>query len=262
MSNGVPIPRSRGSLTGFILVVLGAWGALAPFVGPAFKFGFTPDTIWHYTQGRLYLSLLPGGAVLLMGLIIMATRSRWLGGLCGVIAALAGAWFIAGAALIKLLPASLGVGSVTAGTPIGTSLTRITLTDLAFFTGVGAAIVFFAALAVGRFSMVAHDDYVRAEQLADATAARAGRSVEGGLALIYGSDRESAPTEPYQAEPNQYVPGQSQYPSQYPPDLDSIQLLPGHGQYQPPPDPDSTTQQQYPQTQTYPNQPPYPPGQR
>ena len=35
--------RSRGAMSGFLLIVLGVWGALIPFVGPFFDFAFTPE---------------------------------------------------------------------------------------------------------------------------------------------------------------------------------------------------------------------------
>src|SRR5689334_3673117 len=43
------IPRSRGATSGFLLVLLGLWGALIPFVGPYFNFAFTPDQAWVWT---------------------------------------------------------------------------------------------------------------------------------------------------------------------------------------------------------------------
>ncbi len=201
MADDVRIPRSRGVLTGLALVALGVWGAIAPFAAPSLRFGYTPDHAWQYTSGRLYLSAVPGAVAALAGIVVLATRSRWFGGLCAFIAALAGVWFIAGAGLITLFPASLGVASVSTGRPILTSASGAALTQFGLFTGVGAAIVFFAALALGRFSLTAHRDYLRADAEAEAEAA-------------------------YQAEPDQaaldsyagagYLPGQSPYPPQYP----------------------------------------------
>src|SRR5579859_6096033 len=98
MANSVPMSRSRGSLSGFALVLLGAWGGLAPFFGPYFHLGFQPDKTWHYDTGRLYLTILPGVVVLLAGLIVLVTKSRWLAGFSGLIAALAGLWFVLGRA--------------------------------------------------------------------------------------------------------------------------------------------------------------------
>ena len=36
-----------------LLILLGAWGALVPFVGPYFSYAFTPDKAWAYNSGRL-----------------------------------------------------------------------------------------------------------------------------------------------------------------------------------------------------------------
>ena len=54
------IPRSRGAASGFLLVVLGAWGALAPFVGPYLNFAYTPAQAWTWTAARGWLEVLPG----------------------------------------------------------------------------------------------------------------------------------------------------------------------------------------------------------
>src|SRR5262249_20871576 len=176
-------PRSRGSMCGLALILLGGWAGVAPFAGPSIRFGFTPDQSWHYTAGRLYLSALPGAVVLVAGLIIVLTRSRWFGGFCAFVAAVAGVWLIAGAALIRLLPASQ-VASITTGSPIGTTTSVHILTRVAFFTGAGALIVFFAALALGRFSITALGDYA-----GPATETGEGVGVAGGGA---GGDRVHA----------------------------------------------------------------------
>src|SRR5260370_31954185 len=95
MADDVRTPRSRGSLCGLALILLGCWAGLAPFAGPSLRFGFTPDRSWEYTSGRLYLSALPGAVVVLAGLIIAVARSRWFGGLCALAAAPRGGWIIA-----------------------------------------------------------------------------------------------------------------------------------------------------------------------
>ena len=41
MNLPVGIPRSRGAICGVLLILLGLWGGLAPFVGPYFHFGIT-----------------------------------------------------------------------------------------------------------------------------------------------------------------------------------------------------------------------------
>ena len=160
------IPRRRGSLCGLLLVLLGAWGALGPFVGPYFRFAYTPDRAWAYNSGRLYLSVLPGAAAVLGGLLVLATRSRAAGLLGGLLAAAGGAWFIAGQGIVTVL---LKQPSIKAGVPLtrhGAAAAARSVTSwqylemLGLFTAVGILIVFFGALAVGRFSMTSHRDVV------------------------------------------------------------------------------------------------------
>jgi len=226
MADGVRTPRSRGTLCGLALIVLGGWGGVAPFAGPSLGYGFTPDTAWTLNHGRLYLSAVPGGVVLLAGLIIALTKSRGFGGFCAFVAAIGGAWFIAGAELVKLLPASVA-GSITTGAPIETGAHRILLTGLAFYAGTGALIVFFAALALGRFSIAAHQDYAY-----EADDSGLGAPTGGGLDFsAYQAGQGSSSAEPpapaaqypvhdpfglTQTAP-QYPPAQSQFPSSQPP---------------------------------------------
>jgi hypothetical protein len=54
------IPRSRGAVIGLLLVILGVWGALIPFIGPNFDFAYTPGQAW--TAARGWLEVLPGVA--------------------------------------------------------------------------------------------------------------------------------------------------------------------------------------------------------
>ena len=76
MNGMLRVPRSRGVLSGVLLILLGAWGALVPFVGPYFQYAYTPDHAWTYTTGRLWLSILPGAATVLGGLIVLISASR------------------------------------------------------------------------------------------------------------------------------------------------------------------------------------------
>jgi len=49
MSGMLRIPRSRGTFSGVLLVLLGAWGGLIAFIGPYFHYAYTPDSAWSYT---------------------------------------------------------------------------------------------------------------------------------------------------------------------------------------------------------------------
>jgi hypothetical protein len=153
------IPRRRGAVCGLLLILLGLWGGLAPFVGPYLHFGYTPDKVWHYSQGRLYYSIIPAAAVLLGGLLATLTRNRGIGLFGGLVAALGGAWFGIGQTFTAIvLKKSIAGGSpILRGAETSTSLHAYVET-LTLFTGLALVVVFLGALTMGRFSMLAAAD--------------------------------------------------------------------------------------------------------
>lgn len=142
------VPRSRGVLSGLLLLLLGIWGALIPFVGPYFNYAFTPDTTWTWTIGRLWLEILPGAAVVLGGLLLLFTANRAVAVFAGWLAAAAGAWFVIGPILGTLWAGPQGA----AGVPVG-SVAHAVVEQIGFFAGLGAVIIFIAAQALGRFTV-------------------------------------------------------------------------------------------------------------
>ena len=160
------IPRTRGVLSGLLLILLGAWGGLIPFIGPYFHYAYGPDKAWQYSTGRLWLEILPGAVTVLGGLIVLGSARRPMALFGAFAAALAGGWFIAG----NLVSTLWNGGVPQAGVPFGTNITRLALEELGFFTGVGALIVFFAAVALGRFLVVGVKEVAIAER-ANAAAA-------------------------------------------------------------------------------------------
>jgi hypothetical protein len=152
------IPRSRGGICGVLLILLGLWGGLAPFVGPYFHFGFTPDKVWDYNSARLYYSIIPGGAALLGGVLVTVTRNRAVGILGGVLGVLGGAWFVVGTGFVAFVLKK----TIFAGTgimpPVGGSILRLYLEGLALFSGLGLLILLAGGIAVGRFSLLAASD--------------------------------------------------------------------------------------------------------
>jgi hypothetical protein len=166
MTGVARVPRGRGGVSGVLLILLGAWGGLAPFVGPYFRYAYTPDKAWAYTSGRLWLSVVPGAAAVLGGLLAAVTSHRAVGVVGALLGALGGAWFIVGVAVTGLVKhGSISPGVPLAG-PLGplNSATRVFLESLGFFTGTGVLIVFVAALALGRFSVVGVRDAALAEE--------------------------------------------------------------------------------------------------
>jgi len=159
MNDVASIPRTRGAVCGVLLILLGLWGGLAPFIGPYLHFGFTPDKAFEWNSGRLYLSVVPGAAALLGGLMVAVTRNRAVGISGGVLGALGGAWLVGGAGLVTDV---LKNHSISVGAPLQsanmTAVLQSYLEKAALFFGLGALILFIAALAIGRFSMLAAQD--------------------------------------------------------------------------------------------------------
>jgi hypothetical protein len=142
--------RSRGAFSGFLLILLGLWGALIPFVGPYFHYAYTPDKAWTYNTGRLWLELLPGAAVFLGGVLLMVARSRHTALFGALLAAAAGAWFTLGPVLSPLWNHHVPMG----GSPASSSVYMRIMEQLGFFTALGVVIVFIAAVALGRIASV------------------------------------------------------------------------------------------------------------
>ena len=151
MAGMLRVPRSRGALSGVLLVLLGLWGGLIPFVGPYFHFAYTPGTAWTYTAGRLWLEILPAAGTVLGGLILLRSRVRPVGMFGAWLAAASGAWFAVGRSLSPLWDPG---GTLALGTPIGSSTLIRTLVEVSYFTGLGVLIVFLAAMSIGRLSVI------------------------------------------------------------------------------------------------------------
>jgi hypothetical protein len=191
------IPRTRGVLSGLLLVLLGAWGGLIPFIGPYFHYAYGTDRTWQYSTGRLWLEILPGAVTVLGGLIVLGSARRPAALFGAFAAALAGGWFIAG----NLVSTLWNGGVPQAGVPFGTNITRLALEELGFFTGVGALIVFFAAVALGRFLVVGVKEVAIAER--ENAAADEAAAAETADAPVTGRrfGRRTVTTEPVTTEP-------------------------------------------------------------
>jgi hypothetical protein len=154
LDTGVPvrggrmqIPRSRGATSGFLLILLGGWGALIPFIGPYFDFAYTPDTEWTWTAARGWLELLPGAATAVGGLLLLTSGNRAAAMFGGWLTVLAGAWFVVG----RALAGPLHIGDP--GAPVASTDTKRVWLELAYFSGLGTLIVFLGALVLGRLSV-------------------------------------------------------------------------------------------------------------
>ena len=140
------IARSTGVVSGLLVVLLGVWGALIPFVGPYFDYSFGSNTTWHYSADRLWLNILPGAVAVLAGLLLLRATTRRAGAFGGWLGLLAGAWFVVGPAVSLTWEHVRG----PIGPPLGGD-TRQMLELVGYFYGLGAVVIALVAFASGRF---------------------------------------------------------------------------------------------------------------
>lgn len=162
------IPRSRGAASGFLVILLGLWGALVPFVGPMFDFAYNPDqgSAWSATRG--WLEVLPGVVAVIGGFLLLRSRNRATAMLGGWLSVVAGAWFVIG----RVMATTLTIGEI--GRPVAENDTKAAWLELTYFYGIGALIVFLGAMALGRLSVRSVRDVGHAQRAA--TAARETRA--------------------------------------------------------------------------------------
>src|SRR6185295_2557097 len=96
---------------------------------------------------RGWLEVLPGVATVLGGLLLLTSGNRATAMLGGWLTVLAGAWFVVG----RALAAPLAIGDV--GAPVAATDAKRAWLELTYFYGLGALIIFFGALALGRVSV-------------------------------------------------------------------------------------------------------------
>ena len=97
------MPRSRGAVSGLLLILLGAWGALIPFIGPYFHFAYSPDQAWVWSTARAWLEVFPGVTAALGGFLLLISGNRATAMFGGWLAVIAGAWFVVGRTLASTL---------------------------------------------------------------------------------------------------------------------------------------------------------------
>lgn len=146
---GLRIARSKGLLTGLLLVLLGIWGAIVPFVGPYFGYGLGHAGAWYFTLGRLWLDILPGIAALLGGAVLAASRNRVVAWLAAWLAVAGGIWFVVGAQISRRWTAG---GASAAGVATG-AVGHQVAQYMGYYLGLGVVISVLAALAAGRLTV-------------------------------------------------------------------------------------------------------------
>jgi hypothetical protein len=140
------MPRSRGAVSGLLLIILGVWGALIPFAGPYFHFAYSPGQAWVWSQARAWLEVFPGVTAAVGGFLLLVSGNRATAMFGGWLAVIAGAWFVVG----RTLASTLRLGDV--GHPIAATDAKRAAIEIASFSGLGVLIVFFGGAVLARVS--------------------------------------------------------------------------------------------------------------
>lgn len=132
--------RARG--LGGAIIVLGAFAGVLPFVGPLFGFGYTSgDEAWSVGNDEILLSVVPGAAAVLGGLLLQGRRVS-LQRTGGLVAVAAGAWFVLGPIFHRLWDEGERAAS-------GGGEWLVLAKELAYHYGTGLAIAALAGVALG-----------------------------------------------------------------------------------------------------------------
>jgi hypothetical protein len=159
------MPRSRGAVSGLLLLALGAWGALIPFVGPYFHFAYQPGQAWVWSTARAWLEVFPGAVTAVGGFLLLISGNRATAMFGGWLAVIAGAWFVVG----RTLASTLRLGD--AGQPIAATEAKRAIIEIASFSGLGALIVFFGGAVLARVTIRTAKDVELAQRAAEPFAA-------------------------------------------------------------------------------------------
>jgi hypothetical protein len=182
------MPRSRGAVSGLLLILLGAWGALIPFVGPYFHFAYSPDQAWAWSTARAWLEVFPEVTTALGGFLLLTSGNRATAMFGGWLAGIAGAWFVVGRALAP----TLRLGDV--GQPLAGTDAKRAVIEIAYFSGLGALIVFLGGAVLARVTIRTARDVELAQQAALTQSSNA----------FDGFDTPVAQTEVLSAEPRRH----------------------------------------------------------
>jgi len=163
-TSALAMPRRRGATTGTLLVLLGIWGAIIPFVGPYFSYRMDTAGAWVFTWDRLWLSILPGAAAFIGGLILLGAADRLTATIGSWLALAGGVWFVVGPSFSLLWGSPIG----TSGVGVGSDTQRF-IEQIGYFYGLGAVITALAAGAWTRSMVRSERDALLLENAAART---------------------------------------------------------------------------------------------
>ncbi len=143
------VPATGLGVTGFTIMLLGAWAGIVPFVGPTFGFSADGASSWYWNLPHALLWLAPGAVAVWCGLMMLGLVPRAIAGFArlgsaalGTVAAICGAWLVIGPLAWPVLERSAGV--FVPASPI-----RELAYQIGYSLGPGVLLVVLGAFALG-----------------------------------------------------------------------------------------------------------------
>jgi hypothetical protein len=143
------VPPAALGTVGFLIVLLGAWAGIVPFVGPSFGFSGDGSSSWMWNLPHALLWVAPGAVAVWCGLMMLGLVPRAISGFgrlgsaaLGTITAACGAWLVIG-------PSAWPVLEHSAGVFVPASPLRELAYLIGYSLGPGILLVLFGAFAIG-----------------------------------------------------------------------------------------------------------------
>ena len=168
-----PPASGRVRTAGLVVLAVGLWGAVIPFVGPSFGYSMGGTPAWTWTESSATLHLVPGLAAVLGGALLLVSRRQSARTSGALIAVLGGTWFLIAPSL-RPLWATEGSGAMTGGGMMNHgSAVSDALQALGYHYGTGAIITAVAAYALGMLVSARATETAGRPAGADVTSAQA-----------------------------------------------------------------------------------------
>jgi hypothetical protein len=117
-----PRPAGLGFLS-LLIILVGAWGGIVPFVGPIFGYRAGRSGSFAWTAPHVFLYLVPGAVAMAFGLVLLGSAIDRVGrvgvakGLAALIVVACGAWFALGPAVWPIFSSSAVFSPATGALP-------------------------------------------------------------------------------------------------------------------------------------------------
>ncbi len=143
------VPGAGLAVVAVLVMLVGAWAAIVPFVGELFRFSADGTPAWHWSLAHVLLWLAPGAIAFLMGLAMLAQVPRVGRGSArmgtawtGLVTAICGAWLVIGALVWPVIESAPAV--FRAATPL-----RELTYQVGWSLGPGVVLVLLGGCAIG-----------------------------------------------------------------------------------------------------------------